>query len=788
MSTIRSTLQITDAMSAPLKRITTALNMTISAMQRLETATSTTVDTDAYNAIRTEIARANIELDEMTNNARQASTAVDSLAQSSRNISFNDTSSQLDKLIGQAKNIGTAFLSWKAISGGAKAIVGASDAFAQSNARLGLLVNSSEELKALQNDIFASAERSRSSYSATARTVARVGMNAKNAFSNTDEMVAFAEQMNKKFIIAGATMEEQEAALIQLSQGMGSGVLRGEELNSVFEAAPNIIQTIADYLNVPIGSIRNMASEGQITAEVIKNAMFAAAEETDEQFKNMPLTWEQVMNSMKNMAMMATKPILEGINAIWKSDGFQSFKENVTFGLFYIAKVGTLAFTRLMNMFSYPIFTDLANGAIMAGIWIATAVKWGIDAVTWLLDTLYSLRDVLGFLEPIVYALGAGFAFYGLMVGLAKTQQWGLIAAQTIMNGKMAISSAIGWAHNTMLAVKAWGLKSVAIATFTAIGAQMGFNGALGIAVGLLSTLVIGFIAVAGAIGLGVVLWNKFTGASVSALGTVMGLVYSAGAFIWDLFVGLIDFVLICLSWIANGFIWLGNTIVDGIGFSLGIVVKTFSGMADTVLSILETIGGAIDWIFGSNLKDTVSGWRDGLTGMTNELVANIEAGTEASKEDYVDWRAEDLGLKYLDIGKAWDSGYKQGEKWENKLGDMFGKLTDIEGMKTREGFKSPVGDETELAYGDMMSSLGNIDANTGKMADSMEISEEDLKYMRDIAEREVINRFTTAEIKIDMTNNNNISSDQDLDGIVNYLEEKLYEGMVTAAEGVTVV
>lgn len=214
--------------------------------------------------------------------------------------------------------------------------------------------NSLQETERIQEAIFRSAQRTRTSYLATADVVAKMGQRAGDAFSGSDEVVAFVENLNKQFIIAGASQQEISSASLQLTQALGSGVLRGEELNAVFEAAPNVIQTIADYLNVPIGKIREMASDGEITADIVKNAMLAATDKINEDFKSMPMTYQQVWTAISNSILQAFQPVIQAIG-----EGATFIYENWS----------SIA----------PVFYGLAVGILVA------AAAWGIyTAVTWL--------------------------------------------------------------------------------------------------------------------------------------------------------------------------------------------------------------------------------------------------------------------------------------------------------------------------------------------------------------------------------------------------------------------
>ncbi|HOA84363.1 MAG TPA: hypothetical protein PKN66_10465, partial [Thermodesulfovibrio thiophilus] len=262
---------------------------------------------------------------------------------------------------------------------------------------------------------------------------------------------------------------------------------------------------------------------------------------------------------------------------------------------------------------------------------------------------------------------------------------------------------------------------------------------------------------------------NKFAGTSVSATGIIAGAFMVALAFIGNLFVGLwnliVDVAASIWDVIATVAEFLANVFVDPIGS----IVRLFAGMADAVLGILQGIAKAIDAIFGSNLAEAVSGWKSGLQGAVDDLVG--EAKIQIPRLD-----TSSLYLDRFEYGKAWEMGYKAGENFESKfdLGKILGDAS-----RTLDAYE--LGNQLDSIY----SGVDDTAFNTAAMKDSMDATEEELKYLRDIAEQEVINRFTTAEITIEMNNENHIASTMDLDGVVSYLEEKVYETMEVAAEGV---
>lgn len=251
--------------------------------------------------------------------------------------------------------------------------------------QIGAMNSGLQETERLQELIYQSAQRSRTSYLATADVVAKLGQRASDAFSNSEEVIAFSENLNKMFVIAGASQQEISSASLQLTQALGSGVLRGEELNAVFEAAPNVIQTIADYLDVPIGKIREMASEGMITADIVKNAMLSATDEINTQFEEMPTTWGQAWIQMKNAALFAFDDVLSKMNEFLNSD------------------VGEKALNGLIS--SFDVLADIASGAI----------DLLIDGATWVVENW-------DYVYPIILGIGAAFAVAGVM-GLASGLQ-----------------------------------------------------------------------------------------------------------------------------------------------------------------------------------------------------------------------------------------------------------------------------------------------------------------------------------------------------------------------------
>lgn len=603
-------------------------------------------------------------------------------------------------------------------------VLGLSDQLTSTTARLNLMNDGLQSTQDLQNMIFLSAERARGSYQATADAVSKLGLMAGDAFSSNEEIVAFMEQVNKQFTIAGTEAAGIDAAMLQLTQAMGSGVLRGEEYNSILEQAPNIIQAIADYMEVPKGQLKDMAAEGLITADIVKAAMFAAADDTNAKFEQMPMTFSQIWTSFQNNALMAFQPVLQRMNEIANSEAFQEFVNNAIEGLSMVAGAALEIFDLMVSVA-------------------------GVAADNW------------SWLAPIIGGATAALVAYYMALG--------------IYNGIQVISNGIRAAAAFAEQVHAASLDMEARAAFAATAAQYGFNAALlACPITWIIVLMVALIALFYA---AVDRVNKFAGTSVSATGIVCGAFMMAAAFIGNLFIALINFgidnFVILWNFIAAFANFFGNVFDDPVGA----IVRLFFDLVDTILSLLQSLAGAMDTIFGSDLSGAVQGWRDSLSNRVDETFGRGE-------EIMAQLNAEDMHLGRFEYGKALAAGYRFGERIDESIANF-----DLSSL-----FDTNVPSAVDYAnlsnygiggLGGIETGVDDIAGNTGAIKDSMDITEEELKYMRDIAEQEAINRFTTAEIHVEQTNHNTIKSGMDLDGVMTGLTDAVNEAVDIMAEGV---
>ncbi|WP_243115814.1 tape measure protein [Eubacterium ramulus] len=596
-----------------------------------------------------------------------------------------------------------------------------SDELVQTTSRLNMMNDGVQTTAELVNMVYAAAQDARGSFSQMADVVARFGNNAKDAFSSSEEVVAFADLIQKQMTIAGASTQEAANAELQLSQALGSGVLRGDELNSIFEQAPNLIQNIADYLDVPIGKIREMAADGELSADVVKAAIFSAADDINSKFNEMPMTWGQMWQSMQNTALIAFQPVLQRLNDLANSEAFQTFIQGA------IEAMATLA-NILLNVF------DLA---VSIGTFIGD--NWSIIA-------------------PIVYGIVAALTAY---IAISA-----IVAA---INGVMAIAEG----------VKAAAQMMATGATFAETAAQQGLNAALMACpltwiIMLILALIVVIFAVCNAIA-------KMTGIANSGFGVITGGVNVVIQFFKNLGLTVANIAL----GIGNAIAALASNMMTAFHNAICSVQSWFYNLLSTALSVIEGICSALNKLpFVEFDYSGISSAADDYAAKASEAAGNKEdyqSISDAFNEGFTTFDAFQDGWASdaFNAGAAWGDGVA--DKVSNfSLSDVFGQ-TDIPNVGDyTSGFADAIANS---GVGD---GIGNIDDNTGKIKDSLDITEEDLKYLRDIAEQEAINRFTTAEVTINQTNNNNVSSDTDLDGFITALDDAMGEAIDEVTNGGT--
>ena len=626
MATIQSQLVLTDGMSSVLRRMNSALLTCIDSFEQMQSTSTNQIDTTVLRETRASLTELNGELN----------TSVESQER------VRESSNQTDAIL---KKLRESFLKLAAAAGIAFSVKGTielADTYTQTQARLNLITGDLEKTKNLQDAIAASANRSRAAYQSTADAVSKMGLMAKDAFSVADES------------------GQKTLNTTHLPQAMASGVLRGDELNSVFEQAPTIIETIANHLGVEMGQVRQLAQEGKITAGVVKAAMLSSADEIDAKFNSMPYTYAQVATMIQNILLDAFEPAIQ---------------------------------------------------------MIGTGAQWIVD--NW--------DDI----EPILVGIAGGVAIATVAWGIYTAQQWLAVAANQAMVASM-LTNPFLW---------------------------------IAVALGVLITVIYRFIQSVGG------MKNAWTLAQM-AMG--VGIAWLRVAFMTGIY-GIIDMAgKLSLCWQKTGV-----AVSNFIGQMRANVLVGIQNMVNSAISLINGFINALNKIPGVSLQ----------------AISQVTFASTAQAQFNAEKTAREQGLADAEVH---EDASRRARAWEllQMKGDLNSKMADLKGKYTE--FKA---DAIAMKNGDGIDSLGPFDTgegagladnakktagNTAAAAGALAETKENLEYLRDIAEQEAINRFTTAEIKIDYSGmTNQISSNMDLDNVLDTLTVKFVEAVQMGAEGV---
>lgn len=721
MATIRTAIQIQDRLSQPMRAMHSAVSTMVNQMEALNTASGHMMDTSSIEIARRELARAADQFNRIENEIR----ATDN-AQGDLNNRIRDGTDEMNGLLGKVGALIGAYLSLQGLG----KLIEISDELTNTKARVQLLVEDMpvipdqmakvdfglgdmSDVELAQQLIHDAAQRSYSSFKDTADMVARIGTNARDAFGNVGEVVAFTELVQKQFGIAGASAVEASNATIQLSQALASGVLRGDELNSIFEQAPNLISTIADYMGEPLGKIRELAADGKITASIVKNAMFAATDEINKKFDSMPVTWSQMWTYFQNEALRAFGPVLQKINEVANSERFKEFVASATQALYLIAGVISI----VMNVIA-------STGGFIYDNW--------------------------SFIGPVIFGVAGALSV--------------LISYLTLTRAAIVIKTAAIWAWNAALAA----------------------NPMVWVVAAIIALIAVIYLAVA--------VINHFAGTSISATGIIAGAfmvlvtyIYNRIAFLWNIFAAIAEFFVNVWSHpmysVKKLFYNLASNVLDQVIAMSSGWDKFATGFANAMIDAVNKAIEAWNWLIDLLPKEVAAkiGLGKGTefshrTSITSDL-KNIKGAlgnwVGEAPADY--WEAPKMEMKSL--GNAWDTGYDWGA---NLFNTDDGKVGNSDALMKSINDALGIGDKLDKG-----NDAGKKTAdNTKKAADGIKMLNEDLKYLRDIAEREAINRYTTAEITVEMKNENHINNEMDIDGVIDRFGEKVEETVAMLAEG----
>ena len=715
---------------------------------------------------------------------------------SSANRAARETERFNKKLYMNVNASGKARVGMSSLSSSIKSIIGAYVGFESLKTAVdwsdeitltqGKLAQLTDDVEGFLDKTYQMSQNTRTSYMDNASQMAKMWQltgGTNGIFDTEDKLIEFNELLNKSFIMGGSGVREINASIYQLTQALSSGRLQGDELRSLAANAPYLIKTITksiedmynagkpveEQIKLSYNDLKNLGAQGVLTSEVITNAVLNSADDIRKGYENITPTFEQIFQKLKNQVQYISQPILKSINEVFNSEAFDKTTQTIV-----------KMFTVVMAVINPIIQGVLWIGSIIADNWsLIEPVIWGIVGALTAYYAITSMVKIVTWAHAKILALEKGIL-------AAVSTGWllyrGLQAGTIVVLGML---TGVETAHASALLGVAAAQLGVSQTTLMMLGPFL---------------LVMGIIlAIIGVIYLAVAAYNYFTGSNLSATGMIVGAFYGLYAAVYDVFAGIWNILVEVAEFLLNVFndpVYYAKSLFGGL---VNGILKMFKGMAEGINSITRSItncienlvNGAIDMINGMigaynstagalfGKIDTVgkidlSGTALIDTSGIDNAIAGIDSwiGTKGTKDISFDkYKAE-----YKDIGEYYNKGYDKGEGWADALLGRYPNSLD--------NYVTPDVGGGSGVDPDLMDAINKMKDDTGNIAANTKITAEDLKYLRDLAEQRVINRFTTAEIKITNHMNNNINSDRDLDGIANYLVEEMYKGANAYAEG----
>lgn len=553
------------------------------------------------------------------------------------------------------------FLSLTALIAGAVKGMSIADEYTNTSARLSLINDGLQTQEELQDKIFAAADRSRGAYNEMAGAVAKMGLLAKDAFGSNDELIAFTELTQKSFKIGGADTSEQQGAMRQLSQAMASGRLQGDELVSIMENAPMMYEAIAKYTGKSKGELKKMGSEGAITSDIIKNAMFAASDDINKKFGTLPMTFADVWDKIKNGGTKAFSDIMKKVNGLINTDSFQGFMDKMFVGFDLLAR-----------------------------------------AAGWFFDVIIAGWDTIG---PILGIIG------GVLLIAMITKLWAMIPP--------LVAQAAAWMGVYWPIFLIIGIIAIAISAARQFGAS----------------------------------WEQILGFVGGIIGVFASYFYNQFVRIWNVVAAFINF--------------FGNVFNNPVA-SIKIL---FYDLANTVLGYIETMAKGIE-----SLINKIPGVEISITSGLSGLRDNLAKASQSVKDES-GWKEYVKSKDFMDYSTGYTKGSDIGKSIPGTIGSTFDKLTGKGKDKSKGYDMSQFGSSNKPIAVKGKGKGGKVD---------VEMSKEDMEYLRNIAERDYVNKFSTATLAPNVTFNiSDIKETADINKIKGTIEKMMREEIAVAAEGV---
>ena len=734
MATIRNIIALQDRMTPVLGAVISSLRST-----QIALAGVNGVSNSAFNQMRADISAAQTALNNLGGAAGVAGSQIQSNIQGAADTT-NNLNRQVNNTEQEANETRSAFAGWQAaiitanqalglvrsaiegINNGMQIV----DKYNNLNSRVALVNDGLQTQAELQDKIFQAAQRSFATYESVADTVAKLNLLAGDAFKSNDESIKFAEIMNKSFAVAGTEAGQMSAALLQMNQALASGKLQGDEYRSIIENAPLIANAIADYMGKSRAEMKELSSQGAITSDIIKAAVFKAGDDIEKKFQAMPVSFGQAMNIIQNEAIRTFEPIFKKISDGINSTGWKGFANIVSGALNEAAGQLQYWMTLVGNILSNPGFQQFAQSMLMSLGAVVTILEWMVSGI---MNVATVFFDYWPLIEPVVLGIVAALTLYkgALMASAAWT----------------AISSGVMAAYNAAQTFVSIGYGVLTGSTAAASAAQFVYNSAL--LACPLTWIVLAIMAVIAVIYLAVAAFNRLAGESVSATGIIVGTVFAAAAFIWNIVAGVInaiigyiwtfaDVAIGIIEWFLNAANGGFNSFGDAVANLIGNIISWFLNLGQVVTKIIDAIFGT-DWTGGlESLKGAVLAWGKNDNSITLERPAAPE-------------------LERWDYGNAFDQGYGIGDSISNWNPFEMPEMPEMPEIP-----KPETGNGAAQAAKDAAKSTGDLNEKAGgknggvKTKGEVEITDEDIKLLKDVAAVEWVNKFTTLKPEMTVT------------------------------------
>lgn len=728
MATLEQSLVLKDRFSSTLNKVGNSINRTINQFERFNQSTTRVRELDASLRRLGMTASRSIQVPKVS--VPQAPSSLPTAGTTGLNAGLSTSQMMLARLTSMSRllNFQIAIQALRAIGAMMGGLVSKADTFIQIMARLNTVADGTKAGQELQDSLMAAANRSRSGFAEMADSVAKLRSQAGEAFKNNDEAIAFAEQLNKLYKLGGASLEQQKAGTLQITQALASGVLRGDEFNSMMENAPLVAQKLAQHLGVGVGQLREMAKDGQLTGDALKNALLGSAVATNEQFARLPMTFGDMVAKIKNVGMYAFQPLIQSWQQFISSVEGQTFMQALQMSMFAIADVALWLFNLFRDGFSWMVNNMDVVMSVLSAVAIAVAIMGAVWVATHIAMMVASWELLLPYLIII-----------GVIIGLIILVQMFGVSALDVIAGIVAGFVFLG----TII----YDVIVFAINLFA-----------------MLFQFIVSIIAM---------LHNHFVIFAEFFLNMWRHPIYSAKR----LFVNLVKNVINGLANIVDSTGAVGNAIgrafIAGANMAIraiNAVISALNKIPGFSLSTMSEIGGG----GGVSVGNSIRGFAD-----------SFSAGDEP--DDYqtlekmnVQPVGEVLGYANpLSLASSAFNGTKSlGQSAIDKFKDFTNTMGHYDDLARQFDQQNALGNGAGAGNGGVGDKLGkgkNI-GNVGKVEDEIKLKDEDIKMMRDIAERQYVVDYQvlTPQVSVHYESNNS-ATEQDINDLVGKVEEKIF-------------